>query len=162
MVVCDWSSDVCSSDLGSLDRHDHRLGVPHPVFRHPVLPRQVDEQTADLKTRNRGAVFTAPLFPVMEEEKNQQPQPQPRASPHPHPLSLSSQSRIRMMMNRIHVQSRPQNRFFRHIIGDLLSSELIPFYALEGSRSLIFIWEGRRAKAARLSSGRQRDRKSVV
>lgn len=77
----------------------------------------------------------------MEEEKNQQPQPQPCVSPHPHPQSSSPQSRIRMMMKRIHVQSRPQNRFFRHIIGDLLSSELIPFYAPVESRSLILIWE---------------------
>lgn len=54
---------------GSLDRHDHRLGVPQPVFRHPVLPRQVDEQTADLKQGTGARYLPRPCSPLWRRKR---------------------------------------------------------------------------------------------
>src|SRR6266571_6761559 len=48
-LTCDWSSDVCSSDLGFVQRHGG--GAPNPRYADVELVRSVDEllaRTVDL------------------------------------------------------------------------------------------------------------------
>src|SRR3546814_5654366 len=79
MRISDWSSDVCSSDLGQLPKHTRGCAQRNPPDRSQDLGIQAGRQGRALRpenTRPRERSGSAPLRPAMTDVTDANPEPQ--------------------------------------------------------------------------------------
>src|SRR3546814_15468721 len=87
MRISDWSSDVCSSDLGPVGQHTiaavHCAGMMPPVLRRRLDDADVLERT--IKARARDAAMRADMHFGHRDAAGERTEPDPTEARDPHP-----------------------------------------------------------------------------